>query len=128
MAHETSRVPLERRTMDHKVFPIARGSSAALWFCGVIGLFARGRGLPRDALLLRVADCDARGLGPGLAHPRRHVRAVHPEGGLAGRGGEGPRLGAEPGYTPASRTNGIGLPNYQSGWFRLANGSTALLS
>jgi hypothetical protein len=25
------------RVMNHRVFPIARGSSAALWFCGVIG-------------------------------------------------------------------------------------------
>src|SRR5262249_28412577 len=31
------------------------------------------------------------------------------------------------GHTPTSRTNGIGLPNYKSGWFQLANGSKALL-
>jgi hypothetical protein len=35
--------------------------------------------------------------------------------------------GVEPGYVPTGRTNGIGLPDYQSGWFRLANGSKALL-
>jgi hypothetical protein len=28
---------------------------------------------------------------------------------------------------PARRTNGIGLPGYSSGWFRLANGTKALL-
>ncbi len=34
---------------------------------------------------------------------------------------------SNPGTSRSSRTNGIGLPNYQSGWFRLANGSAALL-
>ncbi len=28
---------------------------------------------------------------------------------------------------PAWRTNGVGLPGYSSGWFRLANGAKALL-
>jgi hypothetical protein len=32
-----------------------------------------------------------------------------------------------PGYWPERRTNGIGLPNYQAGWFRLKNGEKALL-
>ena len=36
-------------------------------------------------------------------------------------------LATAPGYSPVTRTNGIGLPDYQSGWFRLANGSSALL-
>lgn|SRR5262249_39144045 len=30
-------------------------------------------------------------------------------------------------YRPRLRTNGIGLPGYQSGWFRLHNGEKALL-
>jgi hypothetical protein len=33
----------------------------------------------------------------------------------------------EPGFTPSGRTNGIGLPNYQAGWFNLAGGQKALL-
>jgi hypothetical protein len=28
---------------------------------------------------------------------------------------------------PVARTNGLGLPNFRSGWFRLANGEKALL-
>ncbi len=30
-------------------------------------------------------------------------------------------------YKPVARTNGVGLPGYRSGWFRLANGDKALL-
>ena len=30
-------------------------------------------------------------------------------------------------YKPARRTNGIGLPGYAAGWFRLGNGEKALL-
>jgi len=30
-------------------------------------------------------------------------------------------------YQPTRRTNGIGLPGYNSGWFRLKNGEKALL-
>lgn len=36
-------------------------------------------------------------------------------------------FGLEPDVTPARRTMGTGLPGYQSGWFRLRNGDTALL-
>jgi len=32
----------------------------------------------------------------------------------------------EPGLVPVRRSNGIGLPNYQVGWFRLKNGQRAL--
>ena len=32
-----------------------------------------------------------------------------------------------PGYRTSARTNGVGLPNYQGGWFRLGNGSKALV-
>jgi hypothetical protein len=30
-------------------------------------------------------------------------------------------------YKPKMRTNGLGLPGYQSGWFRLKNGEKALM-
>jgi len=36
-------------------------------------------------------------------------------------------LGAEPQLRPARRTLGTGLPGYQAGWFRLANGERALV-
>jgi len=35
-------------------------------------------------------------------------------------------LSREPALTPVRRTNGIGLPNYQVGWFRLRDGQRAL--
>ncbi len=35
-------------------------------------------------------------------------------------------LGREPALTPVRRSNGVGLANYQVGWFRLKNGQRAL--
>ena len=35
-------------------------------------------------------------------------------------------LSREPALKPVRRSNGIGLPNYQVGWFRLRNGQRAL--
>lgn len=35
-------------------------------------------------------------------------------------------LNSEPALSPQLRTNGIGLPNYRVGWFRLRNGERAL--
>jgi hypothetical protein len=35
-------------------------------------------------------------------------------------------LKSEPDYAPRWRTNGIGLPGYRSGWFKLRNGEKAL--
>jgi Bacterial PH domain len=114
--------------MDQGVFPIARGSSAPLWFCGVIGSLTLGVAALVGTLsffgsrlvTLEVSDRGLRVRGdmygrliPGAALQVGGARALDP--------------GAEPGYAPAVRTNGVGLPNYQSGWFKLANGSTALL-
>lgn len=36
-------------------------------------------------------------------------------------------LDQEPAFQPKRRTNGIGLPGYQAGWFRLRDGEKALL-
>lgn len=36
-------------------------------------------------------------------------------------------LNEEPAYKPTLRTNGIGMPGFQSGWFRLKNKEKALL-
>jgi hypothetical protein len=34
---------------------------------------------------------------------------------------------SDPGYGLAVRTNGVGLPGYKGGWFRLQNGQRALV-
>jgi hypothetical protein len=114
--------------MDHRVFPIARGSSAARWFCGVIGCLTLGLGAFLGTLAF---------FGSRIVTLEVSDQGVRVHGDVYGRFIQRPSLevtaarmldrGAEPGYVPTSRTNGIGLPNYQSGWFRLANGSTALL-
>jgi hypothetical protein len=114
--------------MDQKVFPIARGSSAPLWFCGVIGvlLFALGVFLASFWFF-----------GSRIATLELSDRGLRVRGDVYGRfiPKEALRIGqakvldlaADESHAPVARTNGIGLPTYQSGWFRLANDSSALL-
>jgi Bacterial PH domain len=114
--------------MDHKVFPIARGSSAALWFCGVIGVLLLGVG----ALIGTLSFLGSRIVRLEVSEQGLRVRGdmygrFTPRASLQVGKARALDLGAEPGYAPESRTNGTGLPNYQSGWFKLANGSAALL-
>jgi hypothetical protein len=114
--------------MDHQVFPIARGSSAALWFCGVLGVLPLALGVflgtagffGSRLVTLEVSDRGLRVRGDvyGRSIPREALRVEQ---------AKALDLGTDPGYAPVARTNGIGLPDYQSGWFRLANGSSALL-
>jgi hypothetical protein len=114
--------------MDHEVFPIARGSSAGLWFCGILGVLLFGLGtfmgtvgfFGSRIVRLDVSDRGVRVQGDiyGRFIPREALRVGQAK--LLD-------LGTDPGYSPVARTNGIGLPDYQSGWFRLANGSSALL-
>jgi len=114
--------------MDQKVFPIARGSSAALWFCGVIGLLTLGLGAFLGTLSVfgsRIVTLEV-SEGGLRVHGDIYGRFI-PRAALQVGNARALDRGAEPGYAPASRTNGIGLPNYQSGWFRLANRSKALL-
>jgi hypothetical protein len=114
--------------MDREIFRIARGSSASLWLCGLIGLLPLGLGaflgtaffLGSRILTLEVSDRGVRVRGDiyGRFIPRESLQVAQ---------AKALDLGTDPGYSPVTRTNGIGLPNYQSGWFRLANGSSALL-
>jgi hypothetical protein len=118
----------ESRILNGRVFPIARGSPAARWFCGLIGLLTLGVGgfvgfvflFGSRMVALEVSDQGLRVVGDlyGRFIPRAALQV--PKARVLDRA-------AEPGYLPTSRTNGTGLPNYQSGWFRLANGSKALL-
>jgi hypothetical protein len=112
---------------ESQVFPIARGSSATRWFIG--GLFAFLVAIP---LLIVVVSCWPWS-GRFLVSPE----GLKIEGSSYGRGfampvlriSEARRLSARDtsGYRPAWRTNGIGLPGYQAGWFQLRNQRKALL-
>lgn len=114
--------------MEPQVFPIARGSAAPIWFCGIIAGLTLSLGLFLGSFFffgsrivtLEVAAAGVRANGdvygrfiPMAALRTGEARALD--------------LGAEPAYAPAGRTNGLGLPNYHSGWFRLANHADALL-
>ena len=115
--------------MDHKVFPIARGSSASLWFCGVIGVLVFGVGTLIGILTFfgsRIVSLEVSDRGLHVHGDMFYGRFI-PRATLQIAGARAIDPAAEPGYAPKTRTNGIGLSNYQSGWFKLANGSTALL-
>lgn len=114
--------------MEPKVFPIARGSALPLWFCGIIGGLTLGLGLFLATFFFfgaRIVTIEVAGAGVrvsgdvyGRFIPIVEVRTAEARV-LDLRG--------EPSYAPAGRTNGLGLPNYHSGWFRLENRSDALL-
>jgi hypothetical protein len=112
---------------EPQLFPIARGSSATGWF--ICGLLAFLVAIP---LLIVVVSCWPWS-GRFLVSPE----GLKIEGSSYGREfampvlriSEARRLSAQDtsGYRPAWRTNGIGLPSYQAGWFQLKNQRKALL-
>ncbi len=98
--------------MDHKVFPIARGSAAALWFCGVIGVFLLGIGAMFGTLTFfgsRIVTVEVSDQGVRV-HGDMYGRFI-PRASLQVNAARVLDLGAEPGFAPVSRTNGTGLPN-----------------
>jgi hypothetical protein len=112
---------------EAQVFPIARGSSATLWFIG--GLVAFLIVVP---LFLVIVSCWPWS-GRSLVSPA----SLKVEGSSYGREipmsalrvSEARRLTSTdtPAFWPAWRSNGIGLPSYQAGWFQLNNQMKALL-
>lgn len=110
-----------------QVFPIIPASSKAFWTLAVIIVFL-------VAIL---------GLFGYIAYSARQVRFEVSPAGLKIVGGlysrtiplkslnltEAARLDLRESsdYSPKWRTNGIGLPGYQAGWFSLTNGEKALL-
>ncbi|MCC6444692.1 MAG: hypothetical protein IT210_14695 [Armatimonadetes bacterium] len=113
--------------MEPKVFPIIPGSAAPVWMLGGI-----------ISLMLLLA-----GLFAGFLYSVRHVtfelsgQGLRVRGDLYGRRvplealrsleARRVNLESEAQYRPTLRTNGLGLPGYLSGWFRLKNGDKALL-
>ena len=113
--------------MPAKVFPIIPASATPFWvILGILILF-----LALSAFFIFIA------------YSARHLRCELNGGGLRVRGGIYGRflpkdslikenakilnLGIDTEYQPRIRTNGIGLPGYKEGWFKLKNGERALL-
>ena len=110
---------------DPAVFPIARGSSSTFWFTAavvgftlIVPLVMLLIPLWPDRTQLEVSDAGVRITGSmyGRLIPLANL-------------GNGRKLTPEdmPDYRTSARTNGIGLPNYLGGWFRLGNGSKGLV-
>lgn len=108
------------------VFPLVPASSKPLWVIGGICLLM----LALLGLLLYLAYA--------ARHARVAVTADHLQLDAAFYGRTLPLsalrldeaavvdLATAPAYAPALRTNGIGLPGYRAGWFKLRNGQKAL--
>jgi hypothetical protein len=115
------------REPEPQVFPIARCSPATLWFiCGLLAFLAA---VPLSLVVVSYWPWSGRFLVS--------TEGLKIEGSIYGREFDMPvlrvsearRLSAldTPAYWPAWRTNGIGLPGYQAGWFQLNNQTKALL-
>lgn len=109
------------------VHPIVPAANKALWFLAPVALLL----VLVLALLLFVAH--------SVRHTRFELSAegLRVRGDLYGRflpagefdlgGARAVDLSREEPFRPKLRTNGVGLPGYLSGWFRLRNGEKALL-
>ena len=109
-----------------ETFPIVPASSGPIWILVAVALF----------LVVLV------GMFGYFAYSSRNVRfetsheALHISGGLYGRSipmqdlvldsAKSVDLTRDQEYRLTSITNGVGLPGYSAGWFRLGNGETAL--
>lgn len=109
------------------VFHVLPATGSPLWLLGLIValLLALAAGLATIALSTRGAPVELSAEGLRIRSPfygrliswreidATTVRAVD--------------LADEPGLRPGFRSNGIGLPGYQAGWFSLKNGRDGLL-
>jgi len=117
--------------MEPRIFPMEPVSASSLaWLWGIMAVTV--------VALLGLTVM----MGWSL-HAARHARfEISPEGlriraDIYGRMIPGPSLVKEAAqrikldrssdFRPRWRTNGLGLPGYQAGWFKLANGEKALL-
>lgn len=110
-----------------ETFPIVPGSARVLWVA-----------VPLACVLAALAAVLALSLW-GARHARFDVSpaGLRLRGDTYGRfvpaaelelaGARAVDLGAEPALQPVARTNGVGLPGYRAGWFRLRDGERALL-
>lgn len=110
-----------------KIYGIIPGSSAPLIFVLVLGLF----------LMLMVGffafiGYSSRNAGFELSDDGlRITKALYgrfiPKEEIVGEGVRVLNLNVDTEYKPRIRTNGIGLPGYAAGWFKLKNDEKALL-
>lgn len=114
--------------MEPKIFRIAPGSALPLWFCGTIGGLTLALGFFLGTFFFfgaRIVTIEV--ASPGVRVSGDVYGRFISTGELRKSEARALDVRAEPGYAPSGRTNGMGLPDYQSGWFRLANHSDALL-
>lgn len=109
-----------------ETFPILPAGSGSLWFLAVVAVIL----LVAAAFLAAVAVSTRSGrvelTDAGIAiHSAFYGRTIPWSSVFADRAMP-LDLTRSPEHEPSIRTNGIGLPGYNAGWFRLRNGSNAL--
>ncbi len=117
--------------MEPKAFTMAQVSGTSLgWLWGVMGL--TGLLVIGTLVLLGWSLYAARHTSFGLSAGSLVIKGgfyarTVPVSDLAVERARRVSLEAAPEFRPSLKTNGIGVPGYQSGWFRLKNGDKALL-
>ena len=114
--------------MAEQVFPISRVNPRGLWLfymlLAVVSAAPLGVGMALTAWPSRVefelapAGLTVRGSGYGRSVPTGSIDTFNAFRLQPAHGS---------GNYPRTRTNGVGMPNYQAGWFTLNDGQTALL-
>jgi hypothetical protein len=113
--------------MTAKVFPIIPASAKTMWvilsvavvLIAVVALFA--------FIVYSTKNAKFEVTDGGLRIKGALYGRFIPKGTLVKEGATIMNLNTETEFQPKTRTNGIGLPGYSEGWFRLKNGEKALL-
>ncbi|MBM2825497.1 MAG: hypothetical protein HW402_1161 [Dehalococcoidales bacterium] len=110
-----------------KTFAIAAASAAPFIFLAAIGIF-----LIFILVLFAFIGYSARNTSFELDDQGLRIKGniygqFIPKEQVVGEGVRIINLDTSPEYKPGLRTNGIGLPGYSAGWFRLKNKEKALL-
>jgi hypothetical protein len=110
------------------VFEITAPSATPTIVLGVIALFMLVLGLGFGALALSLSNPSIQVSDAGLQLSIPLYGRTIPLGELDIAAGKVVNLDDHPDIKPRIRTNGIGLPGYRMGWYRLVNGEKALLA
>lgn len=108
----------------NQIFPMVPASSKALWVIAVI-LVPVVVLLGYSAYASRNSQFEVTEAGLRI-HGGLYARIV-PAGSLVCNGAKAVDLKSDSSLKPRLRLNGVGLPGYHAGWYRLKNGEKALV-
>ena len=115
------------RTIVNQVFPMIPASPKALWFLGGILFLLLGILVLLSSVAYSARTVQFELSSEGLRVRGGLYRRTIPTASLIVEGAQQMDLRERTAFKPKLRTNGVGLPGYAAGWFRLRNGEKALL-